>query len=68
MKAYLYSPFLIPDAAVIISCIVWTIMDEPEYVRIVQLFRLFHFRKVLFPVNLCIEANTKSGQKRIRQI
>jgi len=58
MKAYLYSPFMIPDAAVIISCVIWTIMKKPDYVKIVQLFRLFHFRKVLYPVNLGIEAIT----------
>jgi len=66
--AYLISPFLIPDALVLIISVTLVCFDETKYARYFELIRFFHFNEVLYPVNLLIQYFTNSGQKRVRVI
>ena len=66
--AYLASPFLIPDALVLIMSVTLILADEPKYAKYFELIRLAHFNEALFPVNWLVLSVTNSGAKRAAQI
>ena len=68
VKVYLYSPWMIPDAIVIILSCMFTIMGKPLSANYVQIIRFVHCNESMFPINICIENYTNSGQKRIKQL
>jgi len=68
VKAYLFSPFMIPDAIILIVSVVYSCMGLPLYAKYAQVFRIMHFRDALYPINLLIELYSTSGYKRIRQV
>jgi len=65
---YLRSPFLVPDALCLIGVVTLLLVDEIMWAKYVDLIRLFHFSEALYPFNLCIEKNSNSGTKRIKQL
>ena len=67
-KAYLKSPWLIPDFICIVGSITMTLLNEPVNAKYFELLRILHFKETLYPVNLCIQTFTNSGQKRVVQI
>lgn len=68
MMAYLKSPFLIPDLIILISSSLCIIIGNHQAARFIELFRIFHFKEALYPINLCVRTFTNNGQKRISQI
>ena len=68
LNAYLYSPFMIPDAIILIVSVAFSCSGMPLNAKYAQAFRIMHFRDALYPLNLLVEYYNNSGQKRIRQI
>jgi len=66
-KAYLNS-WLIPDAVALVGSVVNVFLGKMRVAKYFDLIRLLHFRDALYPVNLCVQKNTSSGQKRVQQI
>lgn len=67
-KAYLRSPYLIPDFVTMVGSITMILLNKPIQGKYFELVRLLHYKKTLYPVNLLIQITVSSGQKRISQI
>ena len=53
-KAYLRSPFLIPDLISLFGSVISHLLHEPVTGHYFELIRLFHFKKTLWPLNQLI--------------
>ena len=53
-RAYLRSPFLIPDLVSLIGSVTAILLNEPITGKYFELIRLLHFKKTLYPVNLLV--------------
>ena len=58
---YLKSPFLVPDALVLILASAFTISGDYEEAHYIKLIRIFHLNEALFPANLCVQTFTNYG-------
>ena len=67
-KAYLKSPYLIPDLITMVGSVTMILLSEPIQGKYFELLRILHYKKTLYPVNLLIQMTVSSGQKRISQI
>jgi len=64
--AYLRS-WLVLDLIALVGSVTSAFMGEFRYAKYFDLIRLLRFQYVLYPVYLCVEKNTTTGQKRIVQ-
>ena len=67
-RAYLRSPFLIPDLVALAGATTYILVNQPITAKYFELIRIVHLREALFPANLLVQRLTNSGQKRIAQI
>ena len=61
IKAYLKSPFLIPDLISLLGSVIYGILRRPILAKYFELIRIFHFSDTLYPMNMLIQACTHSG-------
>jgi hypothetical protein len=61
VKAYLKSPYLIPDFITLVGSVTFILYDKPITGKYFELIRLIHFSKTLYPVNLLVQNTVQSG-------
>ena len=53
-RAYLRSPFLVPDLVSLVGSVTSILLNEPITGKYFELIRIIHFKKTLYPVNLLV--------------